>query len=240
MQPGDGGWARRERVLGYLSGALLVYGAAGVALLMRLPAMLWEGARGWLGPPGTGDAPVTLSWLDPIQAHYDALPWLPWAAWLGGLAIVAWLSSRRSAADRFLGNLRWLSPGQSRRGPLLGRRWISVRLPLRWRWTAALLVLLALLLLGGYARLSVLLPPDVGVSQLPYDDEGVNAGASQLFVQGVMPYRDYFFAHPPLAAATYAPAMLYRFNEWGSPTSFMNARYLSVAYASSRWHSSSL
>jgi hypothetical protein len=46
-----------------------------------------------------------------------------------------------------------------------------------------------------------------------------------------MPYRDYFFAHPPVAAFSYAPAMAYHFNEWGSPTSFMMARYLSVGYS---------
>ena len=84
---------------------------------------------------------------------------------------------------------------------------------------------------AAYLRMAELWPPSYGISQYPYDDEGVYAGASQLFVQGIMPYRDFFFAHPPLAAISYAPAMLYHFTEWGSPTSFMDARYLSVFYS---------
>jgi hypothetical protein len=74
-------------------------------------------------------------------------------------------------------------------------------------------------------------PQSYGLSRFPYDDEGVYAGTSQLFLQGILPYRDYFFAHPPVAAIAYAPAMAYHFTEWGSPTSFMMARYLSVFYS---------
>jgi hypothetical protein len=74
-------------------------------------------------------------------------------------------------------------------------------------------------------------PQERGLTQLPFDDEGVYAGASQLFIQGILPYRDYFFAHPPVAAIAYAPAMAYHFTAWGSPTSFMGARYLSVGYS---------
>ncbi len=74
-------------------------------------------------------------------------------------------------------------------------------------------------------------PQSKGISQFPYDDEGVYAGTSQLFLQGILPYKDYFFAHPPLAAISYMPAMAYHFTAWGSPTSFMMARYLSVAYS---------
>ena len=91
--------------------------------------------------------------------------------------------------------------------------------------------LLLLLLVGGYARMTELWPQSRGISQFPYDDEGVYAGAAQLAVQGILPYRDYFFAHPPMAALAYAPAMAYHFTAWGSPTSFMDARYLSVAYS---------
>src|SRR5204863_5783957 len=91
--------------------------------------------------------------------------------------------------------------------------------------------LLLLLAVGGYARMVELWPQGAGLSQFPYDDEGVYAGASQLFIQGILPYRDYFFAHPPVAAIAYAPAMAYHFTQWGSPTSFMIARYLSVGYS---------
>ena len=196
----------------YLSGALLLYGVVGVAVLLRLPALLWEGARGWFGLRPSTDPPAPLPWLDLFHSHFDARPWLPWATWLVGIGILTWLYRPQPALPDDTTLTRHLSP-VSRHA-----RWLSLTL------------LLALLLVAGYARLSTLVPPGVGISQLPYDDEGVNAGASQLFIQGVMPYSDYFFAHPPFAALTYAPAMLYRFNEWGSPTSFMNARYLSVAY----------
>jgi hypothetical protein len=86
-------------------------------------------------------------------------------------------------------------------------------------------------LVGGVARMVELWPQSYGLTRFPYDDEGVYAGAAQLFLQGEIPYRDYFFAHPPIAAISYAPAMLYHFTEWGSPTSFMMARYLSVFYS---------
>ena len=88
-----------------------------------------------------------------------------------------------------------------------------------------------LLLVGAWTRLDQLLPRDYGISHRPYDDEGVYAGSSQLWLQGIWPYRDYFFAHPPLAAIAYAPALAYRYTPWGSPTSFMNARYAAVAYS---------
>ena len=92
-------------------------------------------------------------------------------------------------------------------------------------------VLFFLVALGGVARMVELWPQSYGITRFPYDDEGVYAGAAQLFLQGAIPYRDYFFAHPPIAAISYAPAMLYHFTEWGSPTSFMMARYLSVFYS---------
>jgi 4-amino-4-deoxy-L-arabinose transferase-like glycosyltransferase len=107
-----------------------------------------------------------------------------------------------------------------------GISWLSANI----RWVT-LGVLLVLLLVGAYTRMNQLWPQSMGLSQNPYDDEGVYVGASQLFLQGILPYRDYFFAHPPIAAISYAPALLYHFNEWGSPTSFMMARYLSVAYS---------
>jgi hypothetical protein len=148
-----------------------------------------------------------------LQAHFDGLPWSSWAAWLLGLGLLA--AGRRSAAPEQVEQIP-TPPGvkRSRRGP----------------WLMAGVATL-LLLVGGYARMSQLLPPSIGLSQFPYDDEGVYAGASQFFLQGILPYRDYFFAHPPLAAISYAPAMAYHFTEWGSPTSFMDARYLSVAYS---------
>src|SRR5688500_7841460 len=220
MQKGDVAWARRERILRYLSAALLVYGAAGVAANPGRVNLVWVGVRGWAGLRSATDAPTDFPWLHPLYSHFDARPWLPWLAWLISLGLLAWLS-RRSPAPPDSSSSPNPAPG-----PRASRFTFRVS---RNHWLIAA-SLLALLLLAGYARLSALVPPEQGISHLPYDDEGVNAGAAQLLVQGVMPYRDYFFAHPPLAAVTYAPAMLYRFNEWGSSTSFMNARYLSVAY----------
>lgn len=195
--------ATRQASLHYISAALLAYGAVGVASQVRLLPLLAEGLLSWLRP----GSPPSSAWLGPLQEHYDALPWLPWAAWL--LAVGLLHSTRRVAAtvphnpNPKVTLLRWVAPA----------------------------ILLFLLLVGGYLRMSLLWPQSVGISQLPYDDEGVYAGTSQLFLQGIMPYRDYFFAHPPIAAISYAPALAYHFTEWGSPTSFMMARYLSVAYS---------
>lgn len=191
--------------LKYVSAALLLYGAVGVAIQVRLLPLLIEGLLAWFRP---GEESLTSPWLGLLQGHYDAIPWLPWAAWLAGVGLLAY---RRSPLDE----LAHAPRATSKPSP---------------RWVAPAAVL-ALLLLGGYIRMSLLWPQTVGISQLPYDDEGVYAGTSQLFLQGIMPYRDYFFAHPPLAAISYAPAMAYHFTEWGSPTSFMMGRYLSVAYS---------
>lgn len=147
------------------------------------------------------------------------LSWLPWAAWLLGAGL--WNSRRGTFGKRDVPN----GPANSAlRIPHAAFRAFSTRL-------LPVVILLALLVIGGYARMAELWPQSYGLAQFPYDDEGVYAGASQLFLQGILPYRDYFFAHPPVAAISYAPALAYHFTEWGSPTSFMTARYLSVAYS---------
>lgn len=205
-EPGGRGGALR-----YLSIALIAYGALGVAIHLRLLPLAAAGFMAWLGLPAASDMPALWGVLGLLQAHYDALPWLPWAAWLVGVGLLAFRSSPAPFAE-------WDDPPPTPPDPLRLRR-------------LALAVLAVLLLIGGYARMAELWPQAYGLSQFPYDDEGVYAGASQLFVQGILPYRDYFFAHPPIAALSYAPAMLYHFTEWGSPTSFMMARYLSVGYS---------
>jgi hypothetical protein len=207
----------REAIIRYIAAALIVYSAVGVAVHMRLLALIAEGVSGWFGQPAPSTAPVHLRWLEPLNAHYDARPWLPWAAWLVAVGLLAWNVSRQPQP------IKATATGEAGGD---GITWLSANI----RWVT-IGILLVLLLVGGYARLNQLLPQSVGLSQNPYDDEGVYAGASQLFLQGIMPYRDYFFAHPPIAAISYAPALLYHFNEWGSPTSFMMARYLSVAYS---------
>ena len=193
----------------YLAPVLIAYGALGVAINLRLLPLLAAGLSSWLGLPSWNTAPGQWPWLDPLQAHFDALPWLPWFAWLVGVGLLVRPLFSRPKPDALT---------------------VTTSSSVRTRWLVLGLLIL-LLLAGGYGRMNVLWPQSYGISQLPYDDEGVYAGASQLFTQGILPYRDYFFAHPPMAAISYAPAMLYHFTEWGSPTSFMMARYLSVFYS---------
>ncbi|HYP19236.1 MAG TPA: hypothetical protein VEY08_04110 [Chloroflexia bacterium] len=202
-----------RRVLPYVAGAFILYGVVGVLTHLRLFALLATGVGGWFGLPSPAGAPVPLDFLAPLRAHFDSTPWLPWAAWLLGAGLLAF-GIRPPAVETGDTQTEAQAPASRSR-----------------RWLVPALVLAALLLLAGFGRIVLLLPQDVGLTELPYDDEGVYAGASQLFLQGIMPYRDYFFAHPPVAAFSYAPAMAYHFNEWGSPTSFMMARYLSVGYS---------
>lgn len=91
--------------------------------------------------------------------------------------------------------------------------------------TFALLVIFA-----AWVRGATIWPEATGLNAASYDDEGVYATAAQLLAQGKHPYRDYFYAHPPLGPALLTPAVDYRFTTWGSPTSFMLLRYASVAY----------
>lgn len=217
MQTKPEGWETRSALARYGAMALVLYGAFGVAVHLRLFSLLYSGLAGWFG---LGAAPYPLLFMEPLQAHYDARPWLPWAAWLVGTGLLLSLRTRaghsanqEATSESGITSDDWHAP--TRNGP---------------RWLAPTM-LLTLLLVAGFARMVLLLPQSAGLSEKPYDDEGVYAGTSQLFVQGVMPYRDYFFAHPPLASFTYAPAMLYHYTEWGSPTSFLMARYLSVGYS---------
>ncbi len=198
------------------SGVLLGYGAVGVAVQLRLVPLLIAGLSGPADLLSAFRAPPSPAWLAPFQAHFDGLPWLAWGAWLVGLGLAMWGHSHPPATPDGSGVPATRQHG---RGPT-------------WAGTATALLMIAILLaVGGYGRMSQLWPQDYGLSRAPYDDEGVYAGASQLILQGIIPYRDYFFAHPPLAAISYAPAMAYHFTAWGSPTSFMMARYLSVAYS---------
>ncbi|MGI8587599.1 MAG: phospholipid carrier-dependent glycosyltransferase [Chloroflexia bacterium] len=201
------------RVLGPAAVALMIYGALGIVLNLRLPALVVASLGSLAGGAEFHTTPGDLPWLAPLSAHYADRPWLPWAAWLLGLAFLSILLLVKQ------------EPGREESLPprIKGRE--------RGREIVAGAVLLGLLALGAYARLNLLLPQARGLTQAPYDDEGVYAGAGQLLLQGILPYRDYFFAHPPLAALVYTPALAYHFTEWGSVTSFMLARYLSVAYS---------
>jgi hypothetical protein len=88
------------------------------------------------------------------------------------------------------------------------------------------LALVAITAVGLALRVAGLWPPVQGVVQAPYDDEGVYVMAAQLLWQGSLPYRDYFFAHPPLGPLLIAPALALNFTPWGSALSFGSARLL--------------
>lgn len=96
------------------------------------------------------------------------------------------------------------------------------------RRVPVLLVVLLVMLLALAARLTQL-DSAAGLSGANYD-EGVYAWAARLFLHGVLPYRDYFFAQPPAAAFVFSPAMLLDSSAWGDPGSLLAARQLSVAY----------
>lgn len=91
------------------------------------------------------------------------------------------------------------------------------------------LVVLLVLLVALSARL-LQLDSAAGLANANHD-EGVYASAAQLLLHGVLPYRDYSFAHPPAAAFIFSPAMLLDSSAWGDAGSFLAARQLSVAYS---------
>jgi hypothetical protein len=230
MQSSRSGVGGIRRFLPYLAAILIVYGAVGVAVNLRLVSLLVEGLTGWFGPQAQWSAfvaPLQVSIMGPLEAHFDARPWLPWAAWLVGTALFPLFPGRSTALQSAVDHEGAEEGTGEAQSPAARTRLTSI---LSSRWTMVV-VLLVLLVIGGVGRMVELWPQSYGLTRYPYDDEGVYAGAAQLFLQGALPYRDYFFAHPPIAAISYAPAMLYHFTEWGSPTSFMMARYLSVFYS---------
>ncbi|HET6261836.1 MAG TPA: hypothetical protein VFG99_06310, partial [Chloroflexia bacterium] len=98
MQPDSRtrGPATRRSLLLYLAGALIIYGALGVAVHLRLLPLVVQGLVSWLGPPPASSPPLSIPPLSLLQAHYDALPWLPWAAWLAGVGILGVVARRSS------------------------------------------------------------------------------------------------------------------------------------------------
>ncbi len=69
-----------------------------------------------------------------------------------------------------------------------------------------LLILSVIVLIGGYFRLTNL----TEISSWHDYDEGVHSQAAILYIQGYAPYKDFFFAHPPLIL--YVLNVLYRFS----------------------------
>src|SRR5438874_9121174 len=120
----------------------MAYGARGVAVHLRLPALLGAGLAAWLGLPDPSAAPPGWGLLGSLQAHYDAVPWLPWAAWLVGVGLL----SRPLLAAGVEEGSRQKAVGS----PLL--------LPTAYRFLPTAFCLLVLLALGGYARMVELWP----------------------------------------------------------------------------------
>ncbi|HEY8601904.1 MAG TPA: hypothetical protein VIL85_25985, partial [Thermomicrobiales bacterium] len=108
--------------------------------------------------------------------------------------------------------------------------WQAERLGLIGDWVGILL-LVAVILAAGWIRAATIWPQSVGLDEAPYDDEGVYALSAQLLAEGRQPYRDFFFAHPPLGPILFAPATEYRFTNWGSPTTFILLRYAALVYS---------
>ncbi len=108
-------------------------------------------------------------------------------------------------------------------------------MPWNWRkqghrWVV-ILALIVIVLVAGWLRAVTIWPQAVGIDEAPYEDEGVYAAAAQLIVQGKIPYRDFFFAHPPLGPLFFAPAANYHYTNWGSPTTFILLRYAALVYS---------
>ena len=61
-------------------------------------------------------------------------------------------------------------------------------------------------------------------------DEAVYATSARLVLHGILPYRDFFFGHPPVGAFIFSPAMLLDSTAWGGPNAFAAARQLSLDY----------
>ncbi len=108
--------------------------------------------------------------------------------------------------------------------------WQAEWLGLLGDWTGILL-LVAIVLAAGWIRGATIWPQAIGMDEAPYDDEGVYALSAQLLAEGKQPYRDFFFAHPPLGPILFAPATEYRFTNWGSPTTFILLRYAALVYS---------
>jgi len=95
---------------------------------------------------------------------------------------------------------------------------------------ATLLALLLIVALAAYLRLYNLLPTQRGL-QAPQDyDEGVWDSTAQLWLQGYLPYRDFFATLPPVGIYLLAGVLRLVDVPWGSGLGLMATRYVSVLY----------
>src|SRR5881398_3803523 len=104
MQSSRRGVEGIRRFLPYISAVLIIYGVIGVAVNLRFLPLLIEALTGWLGPGWSAFAPpLQLSFLEPLQAHFDARPWLPWAAWLVGVTLLPLFVGRKATVPAAVG-----------------------------------------------------------------------------------------------------------------------------------------
>jgi len=94
----------------------------------------------------------------------------------------------------------------------------------------ALVVLLFILVLASCARLSNLIPVERGLLARQDYDEGVWDTTAQLWLQGYMPYRDFFATLPPVGIYLLASVLRLVYVPWGSGLGLMATRYASVVY----------
>jgi hypothetical protein len=102
------------------------------------------------------------------------------------------------------------------------------------RWPSALATVGTLAVIVGLGALLRLLPlldtlPRAAASSLDYD-EAVYAGAASLLRQGYWPYRDFFFAHPPLGIALLNAGLWLRGAERLDLASFVALRQVSALF----------
>ncbi len=105
---------------------------------------------------------------------------------------------------------------------------VSVKLSRSLVLAATLGSLLLILLIALHLRTQGMFPIS---DALLYDndyDEGVNIAAGQLLLQGYVPYRDYFYVHPPLAVLIFAGVARIHFVPWGDATTFVYERYAAI------------
>ena len=87
----------------------------------------------------------------------------------------------------------------------------------------AVMAIIGIAMVGAAIRVAALLP--IGAAdQFPVDyDEGVYSAAASLFARGQMPYRDFFFVHPPGALYVLLPL-----GGFSPQTDFVAARFVMV------------
>jgi Dolichyl-phosphate-mannose-protein mannosyltransferase len=87
----------------------------------------------------------------------------------------------------------------------------------------AVMAIIGIAMVGAAIRVAALLP--IGAAdQFPVDyDEGVYSAAASLFARGQMPYRDFFFVHPPGALYVLLPL-----GGFSPQTAFVAARFVMV------------